>query len=158
MGKRGPKAPPFWSQVRFGPDNFGGRDNDCWEWTGGRFRNGYGRTFVNSQGVGAHRVAYQDQIGPIPAGMLVMHRCDNKPCVRPSHLTLGTPADNMADMARKGRSLRGQRNHEAKLDENAVRIIRSYIGIRSKAALARDFGVSETAITNVIRGKTWAWV
>lgn len=151
MGKRGPKARPFWTQVRFG--------RGCWEWTGSRFSNGYGRTIVGRKSVGAHRVAYELAIGPLLAGQLVMHSCDNKGCVRPDHLSAGTPADNLADMVAKGRSLRGERNHWAKLSESTVREIRvAQASGESKASLARRLDVSETAIRSVMQGRTWGWV
>lgn len=78
--------------------------SECEEWQGPRSRAGYGRV---GRGY-AHRVAYERLHGPIPAGMVVRHRCDNPPCVNPAHLELGTHADNMRDMAARGRSFRGE--------------------------------------------------
>jgi hypothetical protein len=77
--------------VNYGPD--------CWEWKGKPKDTGYG-TFLNGY---AHRYAYEIVNGPIPAGMCVLHRCDNRICVRPDHLFLGTKEDNTADMWSKGR-------------------------------------------------------
>lgn len=90
----------FWSKVdRSDPDG-------CWPWLAGRHFRGYGFFAVNGRNVRANRVAYRLQVGPIPPGLFVCHRCDNPPCVRGDHLFLGTHQDNMDDMAAKGRRYR----------------------------------------------------
>jgi hypothetical protein len=76
-----------------------GAPDDCWEWRGNRNNRGYGKLGK----IYAHRVAYELASGPIPSGLEVMHSCDNPPCCNPAHLSVGTHADNMQDMARKGR-------------------------------------------------------
>lgn len=77
-------------------------DKSCWVWPGSVNNNGYGSTKRNGQNY-VHRAAWVQAVGPIPDGLDVCHVCDNPPCFRPSHLFLGTAADNMQDMARKGR-------------------------------------------------------
>jgi HNH endonuclease len=88
----------FWRLVHKG--------EGCWEWIGGRMWNGYGR-FVLDQEAGkntrAHRFAWELANGPVPAGRVVCHSCDNRACVRLDHLWLGTQADNLRDMREKGR-------------------------------------------------------
>jgi hypothetical protein len=91
-------AERFWDRC----DLSGGPDA-CWPWTGARTSWGYGNTRVDGKTVGTHRVAWQLTHGPIPAGMSVLHRCDNPPCCNPRHLFLGSPLDNKADSIAKGR-------------------------------------------------------
>lgn len=90
----------FWSRVSRNPDG-------CWEWRRARISSGYGNFGGSTDGRRwmklAHRHAWEITNGPIPLGMVVLHRCDNPPCVRPDHLSLGTMRDNTADMIQKGR-------------------------------------------------------
>ena len=70
---------------------------DCWEWTGVKNQDGYGRVRVNGKLLSAHRVVYAQLYGPIPEGLNVLHNCDNPGCVNPTHLRLGTQTDNLHD-------------------------------------------------------------
>jgi hypothetical protein len=135
----------------------------CWEWQGSRFENGYGRIHVRGKRIGTHRYAWECQRGAIPAGMLVLHRCDNPRCVNPDHLFLGTHADNMQDMVRKGRNaggggLAGEANSCARLTDDQVREIRQhYVNAKRRyglgTQLARRYGVSPALISSVVRGR-----
>jgi hypothetical protein len=81
----------------------------CWLWTGGTI-DGYGSMSIGDKhGVLVHRVVWELTLGPIPDGMCVLHRCDVRNCVRPSHLELGTVADNAVDMAERRRGHRSKR-------------------------------------------------
>jgi hypothetical protein len=92
-------ADRFWAKVEKMPDG-------CWVWQAARSVSGYG-LLAPSGGVRgdrrAHRVSWELHNGPIPAGLWVLHSCDNPPCVNPDHLFLGTRSDNMRDCASKGR-------------------------------------------------------
>lgn len=91
--------------------------------------------------------------GPIPAGMVVRHTCDDGLCVNPDHLVLGTQADNMRDMVERDRSARGTRNGHARLDEEQVRAIRA--DGRGPAVLGRLYGVSASTICDIRARRTW---
>lgn len=98
--------------------------------------------------------------GPIPKGLCVLHRCDNRPCLNPDHLFLGTKRENSRDMSEKGRTgvtdRAGEKHGESKLTDVAVREIRS--SKEKGRSLAAKFGVSESAVSLVRRGKSWTHV
>lgn len=115
----------------------------------------------------AHRVSWQEHNGPIPDGLWVLHRCDTPACCNPSHLFLGTPADNSADMVSKGRGHRppnriGTDNPHAKLTPEDVKAIRSTYqrGIPGKGmpALAKAFSVNENTVAKILARTAWAHV
>jgi hypothetical protein len=154
----------FWSNVdrSVGPDA-------CWLWRGRG--NGYGTFRHRGKNAGAHRIAHVIAIGPIPHGCVVMHRCDNPPCVNPAHLRAGTQAENIADRDAKGRTStghyhpainppRGELRPNAKLTAEKVREIRdSYAaGGVSQTSLAREHGVDQSVISEIVRRLRWTHV
>lgn len=92
-------AERFWSKVDTSAGLFG-----CWPWAAGRNDKGYGMFRVEGRDRRAHRIAWTLTNGPIPDGLLVLHECDNPPCVNPAHLHLGTDADNARERDERGRT------------------------------------------------------
>lgn len=134
---------------------------DCWSWSGATGAFGYGQIRFDGRLFLAHRLSYELAYGPIPSGRLVMHSCDNPPCCNPAHLSLGTHADNHADMRAKGRHqirnrVVGSRHWKALLNEENVRYIRSQIAAGAvKSRLARQFNVSRGAIQDIAAKRSW---
>lgn len=138
----------FWAQVDVGVE--------CWTWKGAREKGEYGRFYSQGRRVRAHRLAWMLTYGAIPAGLLVLHACDNPPCVRPDHLWLGTDRDNADDKIGKLRQARRTSNAASKLTEEQVTEIRQLRAAGATCrALAPRFGVSNVQISNVSRGKSW---
>jgi hypothetical protein len=136
-------------------------DNGCWEWQRGRRPNGYGVLMINRSPQYAHRVSFMLHVGPIPDGLCVLHRCDNRCCVNPDHLFLGTKGDNNRDRAAKGRSAprHGEFSASRKLTWEDVRFIRANYRRGShtwgQTALGRRFGVCHETIRKIINGDHW---
>lgn len=141
----------FWRNVS--------RQGDCWEWTGTKNKKGYGTIDVETRTTLAHRLVLKLTGVDLPDDKKVLHSCDNPPCVRPSHLSVGTSADNNADMVAKGRQkgVSGERHHNAKLTQAQVDEIREKYSDRhlSTAKIAALYGVSQPAISYILIGKTW---
>lgn len=142
----------FWRRVK--------KTKGCWEWQGRKESNGYARVKRENsrQAIGVHRLSWELHFGPIATGKLVCHTCDNRLCVRPDHLFLGTQKDNVQDMFKKGRAnkARGSRHGMAKLSESDVRRIRScYIAGVTQSALAEEYKVHVQTIHRIIARKRW---
>ena len=128
----------------------------CWLWTGWVRPSGHGGFRLDGKDVGAHRASYLLHNGPIPDGLHVCHHCDNPPCVNPTHLFLGTHADNMADMGRKGRIPSGEKHHASKLTWHAVREIRqAHRDGARQSDLAVLYGVTHATMQDVLRHRSW---
>lgn len=130
--------------------------NQCWEWKGANKGNGYGNINYQGKTMSAHRAAYLMFVSDVPNGMDVCHTCDNRACVNPDHLFLGTRADNMQDAKRKGRLACGVRARHAKLTPESVHTIVDRLKSgHSRRRIAEDFGVVTATIGAIARGTTW---
>lgn len=130
------------------------KTDGCWVWSGTRNSYGYGVFLLpGERPVRAHRHAYELTHGPIPDGLVVMHSCDNPPCINPTHLSLGGRGDNNRDAKAKGRNAAGEANGHAKLTAAQVADIRR--DARTQRAIAAQYGVDESTISQIRAGKRW---
>ena len=137
----------------------------CWLWTGASRSNGYGNAWVgprnNRKTISAHRLSWIIHHGPIQAGLYVCHTCDNRLCVNPDHLWLGTQSDNITDMYNKGRGdrtskSRGQSKHNARFTDEQIRDVRRvFLEGRTRAEIARQYGVTWRTVDLIVKGETW---
>ena len=130
------------------------RRTGCWNWVGTLWANGYARTGIKGCKGRAYRLAYQEFVGVISKGNIICHRCDNPKCVNPNHLFQGSNQDNMTDMVNKNRSLKGEKHHKAKLTLPQVLEIRSREN-EPRVKLAKEFGVSDCTIRDIIKRRSW---
>jgi hypothetical protein len=143
----------------------------CRLWQGAPDKDGYGHFSITGRGptaddprpvqkkVRAHRLAWEMENGPVPAGLVLRHSCDTPACCNTAHLKPGTQQENLDDCVRRGRSLRGTRNHKAVLDEGKVREIRSMAASgMSGPQIARALGTTRSVVHDVLSRKTWGHV
>lgn len=147
-----------------------GTPDECWEWESLKINSGYGKFSVNEKYFLTHRLSYELFKGEIPEGLCVLHTCDNRLCVNPNHLWLGTKRDNKLDCQKKGRCPahhkftkrsswwlnhpnQGEKHPESKLREKEVREIRSS-NLKQKE-LAKIYKVTKTTISQIKLRKTW---
>lgn len=148
---RRPIRERFWEKVKKSSDRDG-----CWIYTARKnSKGGYGMFSVGQMELYAHRVSWELTYGAIPDGLLVLHDCDNPPCVRPSHLFLGDNDDNMRDMMRKGRQCRGVDAYTAKLNPRKVKQIRKLFPKMMRKDIAKMFGISPRQVLSIGRREHW---
>jgi len=133
-------------------------ESGCWLWTASTAGNGYGQIKIPGERrqIYAHRLSYLIHYGELSDSVLVCHVCDNPSCVRPSHLFVGSPKDNLTDMKEKGRHLFGVKNAKAKLTDDLVRHVfkLSSLGL-SQGKIAKTFGVAQGTIFKILHGQRW---
>jgi len=143
----------FWARTdRSGPPH-PTLGTPCWIWTGSRHPSGYGYSTLGR----AHRVAHELAIGPIPTGHEILHLCDVPACINPAHLRSGTHAENMADMAEKGRA--GNRGMipltRVLTDAQVVEMREMYAAGASLRTCANRFGVALRTVGRAVQGHFW---
>lgn len=141
----------FWSKVdRCAP-------GDCWEWTANKNNKGYG--MFSCRGLGhfhkklAHRLSYEEANGAIPAGMHILHSCDNPACVNPAHLSAGSRSANMSDCASKSRG--GNQTLET---ATVIALLKDYVSGLSRSDLSRKYGVPLSSLSDYTTGKSRQWL
>lgn len=152
-----PTATRLWKRV------VRGNAADCWVWPGAKGHGGYGLigNWSPERGthlITTHRAAFVDAFGPIPAGSVVMHKCDNPPCLNPAHLEIGTQAKNQQDKHLRGRgpNRKGDLHPSARLtSEKALKIRHLFADGVSRRELSNQFGVSMGCISNVVYRFSW---
>lgn len=148
---RGSAHDRFWSKVD--------KSGECWVWTAGLFSNGYGQFKCDGYPIGAHVYSYEESNGPIPAGEVVMHSCDNRRCVRPSHLSAGRQSKNIEDCKQKGRwdQVRGSRVGTAKINEAGAAGIKKMLALGYSQRFIGDYvGLSQAAVSKINSGQSWS--
>ena len=139
----------FWSKVD--------KTDNCWNWTAGKNEKGYGLIKYKGKTVSTHRLSYILHYGEIPDNKCVLHSCDNRSCVRPDHLFIGTNQDNMTDMQKKNRAFRGtgELNGNAKLsNQQTLDLIKDFISNKKygyKTFLAKKYNISITQVSYILR-------
>lgn len=140
-------------------------DEECWEWEGSCRSDGYGQINRGKRCLGmesAHRASWMIHFGEIPDKLHILHKCDNKLCVNPKHLFLGTNEDNMKDKVKKNLQMKGENVHSSKLTvEDVIEIRKTYRPWKrgyTAPELAKKFGVSDGAIRCVISRRNWSWL
>lgn len=132
------------------------RTDACWQWTASAGSHGYGQLAHHGTKRTAHTLSWRLHRGDIPDGQCVLHECDNRRCANPEHLFLGTRAENLEDMTRKGRRVRGELHGGARLREADVLEIRA--SDKTKYQLAKDFDVSFALVTKIKTRQLWSHV
>lgn len=128
---------------------------DCWEWQAST-TSGYGQTFLDGDVVLAHRAVYEIEVED-PGDGYVLHECDNKLCVNPSHLYLGDQQDNMNDAVERGQMPSGENAGPAKLTKEEVEQIRWKVENTdlTQAQIAEQYDVTQPTVSAISNEKTW---
>lgn len=140
-----PWPPRFWPHVKKS------KGRGCWTWTGWTTRNGYGMISVNCRDVFVHRLIFEIYHRPLRKGEIVHHKCDNKACVRPSHLRAGTQQENLRDAVLKGLIPSTPKHIVYKIRRGFAS------GKYTRKELSEKYDVSFSFVCGLIRGSMWRW-
>jgi hypothetical protein len=130
-----------------------GPTTDCWLWNAAVNKGGYGIFLFGGRNITAHRAAYKIYVALVPDDLFVCHRCDNRRCVNPNHLFLGSATENMTDRDAKGRQAKGSDFKRSKLNQAAI--VEIHQSRLPDTVLARKFGVTKGAINHVRHRRNW---
>ncbi len=151
---RNRKMKPFDVEKAFWDRVYKRTENECWEWKGFLMPNGYGQLKVKLRNVYAHRYSFELHFGFSPDHLLVCHKCDNRKCVNPNHLFLGTHKENTRDMDSKGRRVTKPGTQKiTATDAKQIRAL-SKDGIHVNA-IADKYKLKPCTIRNIIAGRIW---
>lgn len=160
----------FWSDEMV--ERLEGKDG-CWLWRAPIAADGYGRFGCSTYGEGgrktypAHKVSWELATGEkVRTGLLVCHHCDNRRCIRPSHLFVGTHTDNMRDMWAKGRGwnhkppvMRGENSMQSRVSAaQVIEFRRLFLTGISCRELAKQFNLGHCLVSNAVSGRSWAHI
>lgn len=136
------------------------KNRGCYIWTKSFDDKGYSQVNIGGRIVKAYSIAYKEVIGPVPSGLVLRHICDNRKCINPFHLTLGTQADNINDMYRRGRGCIGDKAPWSKLNEAQVKELRLEFKFTksSIAEMSRRHNINYGTLSDVLLNKTWKHV
>lgn len=144
----------FWSKVvKTSPEG-------CWLWSANMNNKGYGlfRPGGTVPKQLAHRVSYEAAFGKIPNGGIILHSCDNRICVNPAHLRVGTFKENTADMYSRDRGISGEKHPNCRIRVEDVLEMRSRAKTEPHSLIAADFSISRRHASDVIAGRRWGHI
>jgi hypothetical protein len=156
MEKQRDFIPNIYTRLLSKADTKGFDHTQCWPWLAAGKGNGYGSFNAGDQFRTAHSMAYELMVGPIPDGMEVCHSCDNRYCINPDHLFVGTRGDNMQDMKHKGRGGGGNRKHLKEVQVQEIR--RRLLAGNSPRKIANQMNVNYGTVTAIKEGRSYVGI
>lgn len=155
MGRKATQLTPEWVESKTMVS-----DRGCWEWIGPFRSDGYGNASVKNKSISAHRASWVAHFGSIPEGLCVLHKCDNRKCINPDHLFLGTYQDNQDDCTRKGRNgnkWKHSRPVFSHLTADQVTEIHRLYHVEHvlQREIGARFGLTQTGVHRIVMGKNW---